>query len=126
MSPFADRQIRLNDGRTLGCAGYGVPQGRPVFLFQGISGSRLLRHPDDTIAAEPNVRLVVPDRPAMSGSSLQPGRRTLDWPADGLDLAGALQIERLAETGISGGGLLLLPLPIEQAASIVTDQRRHS
>ena len=104
MSSIHDQQIRLNDGRSLCYAEYGAARGRPVFLFHGIPGSRFLRHPDDTIAADLNVRLIVPDRPGMGGSSFRPGRRILDWPADLLELADALRIERFAVAGISGGG----------------------
>jgi pimeloyl-ACP methyl ester carboxylesterase len=93
----------LTDGRRLSFAEYGVPDGKPVFLFHGIPGSRLLRHPDDAIAKGLGVRLIVPDRPGMGGSDPQPGRTFLDWPADVLALAEALGLGRFAVVGISGG-----------------------
>lgn len=104
LSSGSDRQIRLRDGRRLGYAEHGVRNSKPVFLFHGIPGSRLLRHPDDSVATALDVRLIVPDRPGMGLSDFKPGRRLLDWPADVLDLADALGIERFAVLGFSGGG----------------------
>ena len=104
LSSIIDRQIRLRDGRKLGYAEYGSPNGKPVFLFHGIPGSRLLRHPDDAIATGLGVRLIVPDRPGMGLSDFKPGRRLLDWPGDVLALADALGIERFVAAGFSGGG----------------------
>ena len=97
-------QIRLRDGRILSYAEFGLPSGRPVFFFTGLPGSRLLRHPDDSIANKCNARLIAPDRPGMGFSDFQPGRRLLDWPADIVDLADALKIDRFAVAGFSGGG----------------------
>jgi pimeloyl-ACP methyl ester carboxylesterase len=99
----SDQAIRLTDGRRLSFAEYGVPDGKPILLFHGIPGSRLLRHPDDGIAKGLGVRLIVPDRPGMGGSDPQPGRTFLDWPADVLALAEALGLGRFAVVGISGG-----------------------
>lgn len=104
LSSITGRQIRLRDGRKLGYAEYGSPNGKPVFLFHGIPGSRLLRHLDDSIATVLNVRLIVPDRPGMGLSDFKPGRRLLDWPGDVLELADVLGIERFAVAGFSAGG----------------------
>lgn len=35
------QQIKLQDGRVLGYAEYGSPEGLPVFYFHGFPGSRL-------------------------------------------------------------------------------------
>ncbi|MBN2548908.1 MAG: alpha/beta hydrolase [Anaerolineales bacterium] len=94
----------MRDGRKLGYAEYGLPSGKPVFLFHGIPGSRLLRHPDTSLVSAQNVRLVIADRPGMGLSDFKPGRRLLDWPEDVLELADALGIERFAVAGFSGGG----------------------
>ena len=99
-----DRHIRLRDGRKLGYAEYGASDGRPVFLFHGTPGSRLLPHPDATIAVDLQVRLIAPDRPGIGLSDDQPGRELLDWPADVRALADALAIDRFAVAGFSGGG----------------------
>ncbi len=98
------KTLTLRDGRTLGYAEYGDPRGTPVFLCHGTPGSRLDRHPDETIATSLGVRLIVPDRPGYGLSSFQTGRSLLDWPADLDQLADSLGIGRFAVVGVSGGG----------------------
>ncbi len=97
------KTLTLRDGRTLGYAEYGDPRGTPVFLCHGTPGSRLDRHPDETIATSLGVRLIVPDRPGYGLSSFQTGRSLLDWPADLDQLADSLGIGRFAVVGVSGG-----------------------
>ena len=101
-----DQQIELQNGRVLGYAEYGVPDGVPVLYFHGFPSSRLdWRFFDaDAPVAELNARIIAPDRPGFGLSGLQRGRRLLDWPADVAALADALQIDRFAVLGISGGG----------------------
>ena len=101
-----NQQIELQDGRMLGYAEYGVPDGVPVFYFHGFPSSRLdwLFFDAEGPAAELNARIIAPDRPGHGLSDLQRGRRLLDWPADVAALADALQIDRFAVLGISGGG----------------------
>ena len=97
-------QIELRDGRRLGYAEFGAPDGKPVFFFHGLPGSRLFRHPDDSIAASLGVRLITVDRPGLGLSDFKKGRRLLDWPDDVVDLAATLQLERFAVAGVSAGG----------------------
>ena len=101
-----DRQIELQDGRMLGYVEYGVPDGVPVFYFHGFPSSRLdwLFFDAEDPVTELNARIIAPDRPGFGLSDLQRGRRLLDWPADVAALADALQINRFAVLGISGGG----------------------
>ena len=35
------QQIKLKDGRSLGYAEYGSPDGKPIFYFHGFPGSRI-------------------------------------------------------------------------------------
>jgi pimeloyl-ACP methyl ester carboxylesterase len=100
----SDRQIVLSDGRKLGYAEYGDPQGKTVFLFHGIPGSRMIQHPDATIANECNVRLIVPERPGMGLSDFKTGRNLLDWSVDVEELADKLGIGKFVVAGFSGGG----------------------
>lgn len=101
-----NQQIKLKDGRMLGYAEYGAPAGKPVFYFHGFPSSRLdwpLFDPDDT-AAELNARIIAVDRPGTGLSDFKRGRELLDWPDDVIELADALQVDRFAVLGISGGG----------------------
>ena len=101
-----NQQINLRDGRVLGFAEYGIHDGVPVFYFHGFPSSRLDWPFFDAEgpAKELNARIIAPDRPGYGLSDPQRGRRLLDWPADVAALADALQIDRFAVLGISGGG----------------------
>jgi pimeloyl-ACP methyl ester carboxylesterase len=98
------KSIVLKDGRRLAYAEYGDPDGKPLFLFHGVPGSRIFRPPLDDLTARKNVRLITVDRPGYGGSDFRPGRRIRDWPADVSDLADALGLDRFAVCGHSGGG----------------------
>jgi pimeloyl-ACP methyl ester carboxylesterase len=101
-----NQQIRLKDGRILGYAEYGAPDGKPVFYFHGHPGSRLdwLPFDDDDIAAELKARIIAVDRPGTGLSDFKRGREILDWPDDVIEMADALKVDRFAALGISGGG----------------------
>ena len=48
--------------------------------------------------------IIAIDRPGVGRSDFQPARAILDWPIDVIELADALELERFAIAGISGGG----------------------
>src|SRR5438874_7114623 len=95
--------IRLRDGRLLAYAEFGDPSGIPLIFCHGWGDSRLTRHPDDTRTAALGVRLITIDRPVFGRSTFQPRRMLLDWPADVVQLADTLELERFALLGHSGG-----------------------
>lgn len=96
--------LQLSDGRQLGFAEYGDPNGKPVFFFPGAPSTRLFHHPDEHIASSLGARVITIDRPGFGLSSFQPGRTLLDWPDDVCELADALSIEDITVAGISAGG----------------------
>lgn len=101
-----NQTIRLKDGRTLGYAEYGSPQGKPVFYFHGFPGSRidwLLSDSNDS-ATDLNARIIAADRPGYGLSDFKRDRKILDWSDDVIELADTLQVNRFAVLGISGGG----------------------
>ena len=100
--------IRLRDGRRLAYAEYGKPEGKPIFYFHGLFGSRLERHPDNSIAISLGARIITIDRPGCGLSDFKPGRKLLDWPDDVAELANTLKIDRFAVVGVSGGGPYVL------------------
>jgi pimeloyl-ACP methyl ester carboxylesterase len=108
ISNTTDNVLQLKDGRVLGYAEYGDPQGKPVLFFHGLPGSRLQRHPDESIATELGARIVTIDRPGYGLSDFQHERKLLDWPGDVAQLADALNIDQFAAIGLSGGGPYLL------------------
>jgi len=101
-----NQQIKLRDGRSLGYAEYGDADGKPVFYFHGFPGSRIdwPLFDTDAIAARLNARIIAVDRPGMGLSDFKRARKLLDWPDDVIELADALQVDRFAVLGISGGG----------------------
>jgi pimeloyl-ACP methyl ester carboxylesterase len=99
-----EQTLCLEDGRHLGYAEYGAPQGTPVMVFHGYPGSRLQAQLMSHSAAHLGVRIVAPERPGFGLSDFKPRRTFLDWPRDVLALADALGADHFAVLGISGGG----------------------
>jgi pimeloyl-ACP methyl ester carboxylesterase len=109
--------VTLRDGRKLAYAEYGRRRGSPAFYFHGTPGGLLEGRFLDEAARLQDVRLIAVDRPGYGSSSFMKGRRLTDWPADVADLADALEIERFAVVGLSGGG------PHAQACAAAMPQR---
>jgi len=96
--------LKLADGRDLTYDTYGDPDGLPVIFNHGLSDSRLIRNPDDSIAANLGLRMIAADQPGVGGSTPKKGRKMVDWGADMEQLADALHLDRFAVAGHSGGG----------------------
>jgi pimeloyl-ACP methyl ester carboxylesterase len=104
----ADRTFELRDGRKLGYAEYGDPNGVPIFHFHGWPGSRYEAWSAHEVAARLGVRMIGVDRPGAGLSDFQPRRKLLDWPDDVQELADGLGFERFGVEGASGGGPYVL------------------
>ncbi|KAI1936283.1 hypothetical protein LOZ66_004742 [Ophidiomyces ophidiicola] len=114
--------LTLPDSRLLGFAEFGSPSGYPVFFFHGFPASRFEAQAIDQLARAHQLRLISPDRPGFGLSTLQPGRRIVDWPADVQALAQHLGLSRFAILGGSGGGpyalACALRLPHEMMSAV--------
>ncbi|KAM5341203.1 hypothetical protein ACJ41O_015312 [Fusarium nematophilum] len=99
-----DQVLTLPDGRALGFAEYGSPEGKPLFYFHGYPSSRLEAEPLDEMARRRGIRLIALDRPGFGLSAAKPGRQILDWPADVQAFAKSMDIPQFAVLGVSGGG----------------------
>ena len=64
--------LRLADGRRIGFAEYGDPEGLPVLAIHGTPGSRFMFALTDRAARERRLRIVAPER---SGYGLSDFRR---------------------------------------------------
>jgi pimeloyl-ACP methyl ester carboxylesterase len=104
----SDGRMKLPDGRILGFAEYGTPDGRPLLYFHGHPGARFEARFLAEAAFRANVRLFGIDRPGMGLSTYEPGRLLLDWPQDIVAFADSLAIERFAVVGFSAGGAYAL------------------
>jgi len=100
----SDLPITLKDGRKLGFIDLGNKDGKPLFHFHGLPGSRLEAMILADRAIIKNIRLICIDRPGMGLSDFKKNRTLLDWPDDVVELANALEIDKFAVTGLSGGG----------------------
>ena len=98
--------FQLPDGRILGYAEYGAPQGKPLFYFHGWPSSRIefAGLNGGAIASELNVRVIAMDRPGFGLSGYQPHHRFTDWPQDVSRLADHLGLDRFALMGYSASG----------------------
>lgn len=96
--------IQLSDGRNLGFAVYGNPDGYPVLFFHGIPGSRLQRNPDPGVLSELDICIYALDRPGIGLSSGQSTRSLLSWTDDVLEFCTQMNFSRFAVAGVSGGG----------------------
>lgn len=94
----------MRDGRRLGFAEYGRPDGQPCFYFHGHPGSRLEAEVAHEAAASAGIRVVALDRPGYGLSDFEPGRTILSWPRDVEVAADLFGLGRFAVLGASGGG----------------------
>jgi pimeloyl-ACP methyl ester carboxylesterase len=99
-----DATLRTPDGRNLRVQEGGDSSGRPVLVHGGTPNSRNLYGPHLELALEQGIRLISYDRPGYGGSTPHSGRTIADCAADVRTIADALEVDRFAIWGISGGG----------------------
>jgi pimeloyl-ACP methyl ester carboxylesterase len=99
-----DPAVRLPDGRTLGYAEFGDPDGFTILNCHGGLTSRLDIADCDEAALAAGVRIISPDRPGIGLSDREPGRSLLDWPDDAAHLLDELGVDQFGALGWSAGG----------------------
>lgn len=110
-------RVTLPDGRQLGYAEAGDPDGEPLVLFHGFPSSRVFAAAFDEVAQNHGVRVLAPDRPGFGVSDPDPDRTLADWPDDVAALLDARGIDRAPVLGVSGGGPYALA-----CAALLTDR----
>jgi pimeloyl-ACP methyl ester carboxylesterase len=95
--------IRLQNGGVIAFEEYGDENGLPVIFCHGWPSSRTMARLTDKAARELGIRIISPDRPGISGSSLQPNRKLLDWPPLVQRLVDSLDIGEFRVLAVSGG-----------------------
>ena len=95
--------VALPDGRDLGYAEYGAPDGIPILFFHGMPGGRFYTLDADALEQR-GARLLTLERPGIGLSDPNPGRTLLDWPLDVAAFADIHRIDRFAVLGMSMGG----------------------
>ena len=118
--------VRAADGRKIAVHDAGNPSGHPVFLLHGTPGSRLAPLPRNGLLYSLGVRLITFDRPGYGGSERLVARAVADVAPDVAAIADALDIDRFAVAGRSGGGphalacAALLPDRVTRAGALVS------
>jgi len=96
--------FQLPDGRQLGYAQYGAHDGKPLFYFHGMPGSRHECQVLHVSARALGLCIYAVDRPGYGQSGCLGHRSLTDWPNDVTTLADGLGIETFGIIGMSGGG----------------------
>ena len=95
--------VRVRDGRAVGFAEWGDPNGRPVVVFHGGPGTRRLAVGCEDRADELEVRLVCLERPGFGLSDFAPDRTLIGWADDVADATRALDMGSVVVLGVSAG-----------------------
>src|SRR5436189_2580600 len=95
--------VQLYDGGIVAFEEYGDPTGTPVIFCHGWPSSRTMAQLADEPARALGVRIISPDRPGISGSSMQLDRKLSDWPSLVERLADDLELGEFRILAISGG-----------------------
>jgi pimeloyl-ACP methyl ester carboxylesterase len=95
-------ETRLSDGRLLGWAEWGPPEGTPVLFCPGAATSRWLGFGAEVVDRL-GVRLVSVDRPGLGVSTPLPGRTFADFVADIRQFTAVRGLGRPAMAGNSQG-----------------------
>jgi len=109
--------VQLHGGAVLAFEEYGDPSGVPVIFCHGWPSSRTMAQLTDDAARGLGIRIISPDRPGISGSSLQGNRKLSDWPALVERLVDDLGLNDFRILAISGGA------PYAYATAIAIPER---
>ena len=95
--------VHLQDGAVVALNEYGDPTGVPVIFCHGWPSARTMARLADEPARALGVRIISPDRPGISGSSMQLNRKLSDWPPLLEQLVNHFDIGEFRMLAISGG-----------------------
>jgi len=112
-TPADEHRLELADGRTIGYATWGDPDGSPGFIGHGTPGSRLALSPgldDPEWIRRQRLRFIGVDRPGYGYSDPWTEASLLDCASDLVRVADDLGIERFWALGVSGGAPYVLAL----------------
>ena len=116
-TPRREGRVTLRDGRSLAYAEWGDLSGRPVVLFHGAPGSRLLC-PDEDATVSAGVRLITIDRPGCGRSDPDPGLSVTTFSDDYAELHGKLGLPPCPIVGWSGGGPYAVACAVRTPAQV--------
>jgi len=118
--PRLEGSIALQCGRHLGYGEYGPATGRALFWFHGTPGARRQVPPRARILAdERDVRIIAIERPGIGASTSHLYGSVREWAEDIEEVCSALEIDRFAVAGLSGGGPYALACAHEMPERVV-------
>lgn len=104
-TPRAVGETEVTEGRVIGWAEFGHPDGDPVLWFHGTPGARMQIPPTvDDVALQHGFRVIAVERPGSGRSTDHRYHRIVEFGADVEALADGLGLDRLGVVGLSGGG----------------------
>jgi pimeloyl-ACP methyl ester carboxylesterase len=109
--------VQLSDGGVLAFQEYGEVTGTPVLFCHGWPSSRTMAQLADQPARSLGIRIISPDRPGISSSTLHLDRKLSDWPLVVEQLVNDLGIDEFRILAISGGA------PYAYAAAVAMPER---
>ncbi|MBW2241919.1 MAG: alpha/beta hydrolase [Deltaproteobacteria bacterium] len=123
-APIADARmegtVEVGDGRSIGVAEYGDPDGEAIFWFHGTPGGRRQVPPRAReFAADRGVRLIGVERPGVGSSTPHLHRSVAEGARDIEHIADRLNIDRFGVVGLSGGGPYVLACAHELPERVV-------
>src|SRR5215467_10587987 len=95
--------LELKNGGVIAFEEYGDAHGVPVIFCHGWPSSRTMARLAEEPARDLGIRIISPDRPGISGSSLQANRKLADWPRLLERIVEHLEIREFRMLAISGG-----------------------
>ncbi|OSC40087.1 alpha/beta fold hydrolase [Mycobacterium decipiens] len=103
--PKLEGNIAVGEGRQIGFAEFGAPQGRAVFWLHGTPGARRQIPTEARVYAEQrDIRLIGVDRPGIGSSTPHQYETIVAFADDLRTIADTLGIGKMAVVGLSGGG----------------------
>ncbi len=107
--PRIEGALQLGDGRRLGFAEFGPPDGRPVLWFHGTPGARRQVPPTARAAAdELGVRVIGIERPGVGASTPHLYPSVLGFAHDVREITERMNLGAIGLVGLSGGGAYVL------------------
>ena len=98
-----EKFVEVGPGAVVAFEEYGDANGMPVLFCHGWPSSRTMAKLTDEPARALGIRIISPDRPGISGSTLKPDRKLSDWPRTVERLVDHLGIDEFRMLAISGG-----------------------
>ncbi len=111
MSPpiWRTSTLTLADGRSMGVAEFGPPEGFPILWFHGTPGARRqVPSAAAEYAHDRDVRIIGVERPGVGKSTPHHYGRIIDFAADAGQVMDLLGIDQAGLIGLSGGGPYVL------------------